>query len=131
MATIKSFTSLEQSKVLAEILPLESADMFYADLFVGDTHQYIVHPLESYGFKTFRDTNNRTSKRLNFVPCWSLAALLNVLPSMEIEKVICSDNTYDYRVKVCIGNKYTGNWYSNPIDACVDMIVGLHKLKML
>ncbi len=25
----KSFTSLEQSKVLAEILPLESADMYY------------------------------------------------------------------------------------------------------
>ena len=29
MATIKSFTSLEQSKVLAKILPLESADMYY------------------------------------------------------------------------------------------------------
>ena len=29
MATIKSFTSLEQSKKLAEILPLESADMYW------------------------------------------------------------------------------------------------------
>ena len=27
MATIKSYTSLEQSKKLAEILPIESADM--------------------------------------------------------------------------------------------------------
>ena len=30
MATIKSYTDLEQSKKLAEILPLESADMFLA-----------------------------------------------------------------------------------------------------
>jgi hypothetical protein len=29
MATIKSFTSLEQSKVLAKILPLNTADMCY------------------------------------------------------------------------------------------------------
>ena len=29
MATIKSFTSLEQSRKLAEILPIESADMYY------------------------------------------------------------------------------------------------------
>lgn len=29
MATIKSYTDLEQSKKLAEILPLESADMHY------------------------------------------------------------------------------------------------------
>ena len=31
MKTIKNFTSMEQSKVLAEILPIESADMFYRD----------------------------------------------------------------------------------------------------
>lgn len=29
MATIKSYTDLEQSKKLAEILPIESADMHY------------------------------------------------------------------------------------------------------
>ena len=29
MATIKSFTDFSQSKVLAEILPLESADCFW------------------------------------------------------------------------------------------------------
>ena len=29
MATIKSYTDIEQSKKLAEILPLESADMGY------------------------------------------------------------------------------------------------------
>ena len=29
MAALKSYTDIEQSKKLAEILPLESADMFY------------------------------------------------------------------------------------------------------
>lgn len=29
MATIKAYTDLEQSKKLAEILPVESADMYY------------------------------------------------------------------------------------------------------
>ena len=32
MATIKSFTDLQQSKKLAEILPIESADMYYEEV---------------------------------------------------------------------------------------------------
>ena len=56
MATIKSYTDLEQSKKLAEILPLESADMMHDRL--------IVIP--------FNDGS--------LTPCWSLAVLLNVLP---------------------------------------------------
>lgn len=72
---MKSYTDIKQSKALAKILPLESADMFYADLLVDNVHKYIVHPLETYGFKTFKDTNNKTSQRLSFIPCWSLAAL--------------------------------------------------------
>ena len=36
MATIKAFSDLEQSKKLAEILPLESADMCYMYLGTED-----------------------------------------------------------------------------------------------
>ena len=41
MAAIKSYTDLEQSRKLAEILPLESADMFYVagkgePIFIGN-----------------------------------------------------------------------------------------------
>ena len=41
MATIKAYTDLEQSKKLAEILPLETADMFYVagkgePIFIGN-----------------------------------------------------------------------------------------------
>ena len=31
MATFKSYTDIEQAKKLAEILPLESADMYYME----------------------------------------------------------------------------------------------------
>ena len=42
MATIKSFTTLEQSKKLTEILPLESADMMYQEYetVIGDDYGY-------------------------------------------------------------------------------------------
>ena len=36
MATIKSYTDLSQSKKLAEILPLESADILHCIDFDGD-----------------------------------------------------------------------------------------------
>lgn len=36
---MKSYTDLEQSKKLAEFLPIESADMRYAPF--GDTHPWV------------------------------------------------------------------------------------------
>ena len=81
MTTIKSFTSLEQSKVLAEILPLESADMRYG----------YISPYEySYdgGYDEIPYPKDFLIKNLNFstdeydaeLPCWSLTALLKVIP---------------------------------------------------
>ena len=61
MATIKSYTDFEQSKKLAEILPLESADMLFQ---LGE-------------------------------------------------------------------DKYASKNYDNPIDACYDMILMLHKQNLL
>ena len=40
MVTIKSFTDLKQSKVLAKILPLESADMVYIWHATSDNHTF-------------------------------------------------------------------------------------------
>ena len=62
---MKSYTDLSQSKKLAEILPIETADMRYVPF--GDTHPWVW---------------NEEVKLLekDSVPCWSLAALLNVIP---------------------------------------------------
>lgn len=42
MATIKSFTDLEQSKKLAEILPIESADMHSEAIDIDGSMVFIV-----------------------------------------------------------------------------------------
>ena len=96
MATIKSFTDLSQSKKLAEILPLESADMCY-----------ILHASSDNPDWRFDDDippmvlgktpiNKLTVKAL---PCWSLAALINLLPSKFTEKGKHSETTYSIKIR--------------------------------
>lgn len=106
---------MQQSKKLAEILPLESADMWYED-------RGLIIPRLGTIPKEHTDTE---------VSCWSLAALLNVLPRVDVEKEIFSNDTYNYRVKAYIGDGYIGDWFDNPVDACYEMILKLHELKML
>ena len=110
MATIKSYTDVSQSKVLAKILPLESADMYY--------------PCEGVSPKfgvALSISNN--------IPCWSLASLLSVLdfPSLTQNK--------EYEWEVCVfdhdNDDYIEKTASNPVDACYNMILKLHELKML
>ena len=109
MAKIKSFTSLEQSRRLGKFLPNESADMYYRE-WKRDT-------------KNIRIANVGTADESD-LPCWSLAALLNILPSSTTD----SSNDHHYRLH-CMG--IFTEWYDNPIDACVEMILKLHKRKML
>jgi hypothetical protein len=63
---MKSYTDLEQSKKLAEILPLESADNYYS---WHDERYYVVNKDCPYPYSLKEK-----------IPCWSLAALLQVLP---------------------------------------------------
>ena len=123
MATIKSYSDLNQSRKLAEILPLSSADMYYSLEFVnsaGDYHKLNV-PLNEY----FEDGEDPGSD----IPCWSLASLFNVLPHIQefyptLEKI---NDKYVCRYKG------SGIWTNgdNPIDACVAMIELLHEQKLL
>ena len=68
MATIKSYTDLPQSKKLAEILPLESADMLWEQH--GAEPYVTIKPWTTIG----------KSIGCHCLSCWSLAALLDVLP---------------------------------------------------
>lgn len=124
MATIKSYTDLEQSKKLAEILPPESADMHYVlidsekDLYSAGLDKYI-------GI-------------LPHHPAWSLAALLGVLPRFIEYK---GDKYYLRFMKeyveyandeISITGRClhtTGN--DNLVDACYEMLIKLHELKMM
>lgn len=109
----KTSTSIEQSKKLAKILPIESADLYY--------YKYgLPHFIEGQGdYESIR-----TDKYHDYIPCWSLTALLNVLPSST------TDSSDDHHYRIHCMERFT-EWYDNPIDACVAMIERLHKLKML
>lgn len=71
---MKAFTDIEQSKKLAEILPIGSADMRYAPF--GDTHPWVW------------DDNLLEN---GATPCWSLAALLNYLREIDFFPEIDAD----------------------------------------
>jgi hypothetical protein len=124
MTTIKSYTDIEQSRKLAEILPLESADMYYE------------WPNKKAHFKD----NNYNGMGIS---CWSLAALLGVLPNSENISTTLSKG--GYRISTL---EYTNSWFvdyedetnglnncvtsaDNPVDACYEMITKLHELNLL
>lgn len=124
---MKAYTDLSQSKKLAEILPLESADLFYADFLVDGKHKYIIQSLKSYGYKTFVETKLKKSTHLDLVPSWSLAALLDILHDYTLQ------NNADGSVfVVCDSYKpMISDGYRNPVDACYEMILKLKEMNLL
>lgn len=109
MAMIKSYTNLEQSKKLAEFLPLESADMYYL-----------------YNIPYAIPYKNRIDVA---TPCWSLAALFEIIPNASLHKTFSGRrcDSYNTEGKSCI----LGETTDSPIDACVVMVEKLHELKIL
>ena len=118
MAKIKSHTDLSQSKKLAEILPLESADMLF-QLGEDKYADSIRVPLTKKHWEQMMPDIN---------PCWSLAALLE-----EIPEIINFDDDLYY---LSYGNpleddKLNIEPQENFVDACVAMIEKLHELNLL
>ncbi len=118
MATIKSYTDLEQSKKLAKILPLESADMIYPSDF-------------DFPFVWIE----KPKKDKNAIPCWSLAALLDILPTLDDRNAnFCKDVRYDkwhvYYHSTATLSIIDTERYDNLVDAAVELIMKLHELKL-
>jgi len=120
MATIKSYTDLEQSKVLAKLLSLESADAWWVALNWQETEYYV---------EIKQDGINQPKKA---IPCWSLAALLDILPD-GTDIVKDKSDTENEKYMCTVGVKYDiiSTFGNNPVDACVDMIIKLHEQKLL
>ncbi len=135
MATIKSYTDLEQSKKLAEILPLESADAIYE--YYGaklETSKLIEKPIYWLVIKGF-ESRCRFSTSKKDVPCWSIAALMKII---EIDKSeICFDCCYGEKYRVNVHYQTLGSFcqdnelYESKIDALFAMIIKLHKRNLL
>ena len=114
----KAFTSLKQSKKLAEILPLESADMYY--------------DVNSYGVRTTPEVLMTSIVRKKDIPCWSLAALLNILPDeSDIIKGKVDVEDDKYMCTTCVKEELITAFGNNPVDACYKMILKLHEQKLL
>ena len=118
----KAFTSLEQSKKLAEILSNETSDMYY---WCGESIRFGGYKAQDKDYD---------------VPCWSLAALLSVLPKKyypikDHETILILGKPKD---KWCVlywdttgmqhGEETLGD---NLIDACVDMIIKLKERNLI
>ena len=123
----KIATDLNQSKRLAKILPIDSADMTC----IGT--EFVPYP---YCESKFKGEDN-------VYPAWSLAALLNVLPNNEDISINLSKG--GYRIPTV---EYPNNWFvdyedktnglnncatsaDNPVDACYKMILKLHEMNSL
>ena len=127
---MKSYTNIEQSQKLAEILPIESADMYYCYGMNIDTKIWSFDDTP-----TIIDADNQVD--VDDIPCWSLAALLNVLPkNLDIGRPVLATNYRGY-YWVSYFDEYMketnliSKIYNNPIDACYEMIIKLNELKML
>ncbi len=116
---MKSYTDLEQSKKLAEILSLESADMFLA---LNGTIPVMSKYIDN-GLVTADDTA---------IPCWSLAALLDVIPEGLIETYyIPNIQKENGKYSIAYGDEELLCEADNPIDACFKLIIKLHEQKLL
>ena len=118
MATIKSYTTIEQSRKLAEILPIESADMYWY-LATKGNHKAMFNE----GYNEYGDFE---------LPCWSLSALFNVLPEGVIENYYAPNlQKENGKYSISYGNEELLCVADNPIDACVKLILKLHELNLL
>ena len=116
METIKSYTDLEQSKKLAEILPFESADMIYTMVNGRCTPFIRIETIEEM------DEDD--------VLCWSLAALFGTLPLINFTRPLLI-GTPKTLYKCMYNDDLKSHAYDNLVDACVAMIEKLQELKML
>lgn len=117
---MKAYTDIKQSKKLTKILPIESADMFWAD-----------------GERPAVWNNKGISLDEMDIPCWSLAALLDILRNRA--------SSIDEDADVSLSSYKNVEWWdlsinnsgleavtkSDLVDACVEIIVKLKEYDLI
>lgn len=130
---MKSYTGLDQSRKLAGILSIESADMRYgyiapydySDRMYDGGYDEIPYPKDFL----IKNPNFSADEYEAELPCWSLVALLSVLdfPSLTQNK--------EDEWEVCVPNHKSDGYIEvsadNPVDACYEMIIKLRGLNLL
>ena len=139
MEALKSYTDLVQSRALTKILPHNTADHIY--------ERFTITKAKDVPKETLYKHNGNIPFQCCSgigIPCWSLSALLSVLPFdliVDNKRYVFSmckgfnKNGETYAIKYSIFNTtfylHLTDFYNNPIDACVEMIVKLNELNLL
>lgn len=111
---MKSYTDIEQSKKLAEFLPIESADMTWVD----------------YGYckRVLPKDDVDANAYPIIIHAWSLAALLEYLKQKYYVRLDHDGVSWSI---TCIEHdtdkKYTSSMFDDPIDACWGILLRLNK----
>ena len=127
---MKAYTDIEQSKKLAEILPLESADMYYMETSCNNYTTGVLQRLE-------KDMLLNKAEYYKMFACWSLASLLNVIPKRIDEfNVLRIDISNDFSVwydelGYGVNNELPDVTKEYAVDACYEMILKLNELNLL
>ena len=124
---MKSYTDISQSKKLAEILPIESADMTLPfrhpkkDEYIPG---YVVsrNYVEVYNEMMKLPGMEKEDVCKLIQPSWSLAALLDVV-SEEVSLNSFKDGNWNAMVQQ--NGKMIYSDANNPVDACYEMILKL------
>lgn len=119
---MKAYTDLEQSKELAEILPIESADMYWLNRHIDLTqtkHELFVVDRSDKHIDFFNSYAVAVEKG-EIIPVWSLFALLAQMPGVEL----VSSNDGHCRA---FWNEMYSEWHTNAVDACVELIERVRK----
>ncbi|MBO6272575.1 hypothetical protein J6O48_07320 [bacterium] len=142
---MKSYTDIKQSRMLAEFLPVESADMRYgyiapydySDRMYDGGYDEIPYPKDFL----IKNPNFSANEYDGELPCWSLATLLEELPYevcdddgnsfyLQINK---EDDMYQLVYEDLYGDfeSIETDRHEHFINACYEMILKLHELKIL
>ena len=139
---IKSYTDIEQSKKLSEILSLESADMcltFTNNVWNpvwGKAHD--IYQLQKDCYEpdyTKDDYVDFDEFEPKVVPCWSLATLLKYLSEIKPQEytpiLFPTEGKWILQfLEYGHGNVWEVSC-DNPVDACIKMILKLHKFNLI
>lgn len=125
---MKAYTTIEQSQKLAEVLPPESADMWWREVSYGFYH------IEAEIPKGWYDEPPKG------IPCWSLSSLLNYLREIDFFPEIDA-NEFSVTMNINYYDETDGGLLApihnikvkaeSFIDACYEMILKLNEQKLL
>ena len=133
---MKSYTNIEQSRTLAEILPKETADQTWQRVAIAGANLGVPEEIQ---YRHNGDMPFQIYSGIG-VPCWSLAALLDVIKQVK--------EINHQRVTILVGRFAGNHWYvellrvqderlvefkhsKELVDTCVEMILRLYEQKLL